>query len=436
MVGKGGGNRLWQKLMGSEVGRHILTVFSGTFVAQVFSFLILPFLAILYTPVEMGIRGVFLAVHATFAIAMNGGYELAIMLPEKDEETNRLLGLSLVLALVLSLFIASLMALLGSWFWKFIETPELIAWQYLLVLSLLFEGLNQPLRIYVNRFKHYKVLTYSKMAQPMVGGLCMLALGYLGWGFEGLVLGGVIGQLAAMLILVGDGFLILKKYPINWSPGALRGVAITYQDFPKKGMGSGWLNVLSSQLPMYILPATFGKEVTGHFHLAQKALMMPFAMVGKAVGDVFYEQASKAKARGQKSLERLTRQTFKYLGLGALIPAVLVMAFAPAVVNWFPDPEWHAAGGYMRWLMPWVYTTLLAIPLSFIMDVERRLGFQLLYQVASFVVRALALFLGAMYLSATGEVILYSLTCAFLSGYLVWEMLRMASGRGSSYVRW
>jgi len=79
---------LRQKIRKSEFGRHILTVFSGTLAAQIFSFLILPLLAYLFTPEDIGIRGVFLAVQASLAIALNGGYELAIMLPEKEEDAG------------------------------------------------------------------------------------------------------------------------------------------------------------------------------------------------------------------------------------------------------------------------------------------------------------------------------------------------------------
>ncbi|MCI4667872.1 MAG: oligosaccharide flippase family protein [Bacteroidia bacterium] len=428
MVEKNGKN-LWERLMASEAGGHILTVFSGTFVAQVFSFLILPFLAILYTPEDMGVRGVFLAVHATIAIALNGGYEVAIMLPEQDEKANELLLLSLFLTFAVSTISLGLAIIFGDWFWSLVNTPELLQWQYLLVMSLLFEGLNQPLRIYVNRFKHYRLLTASKMAQPMIGGIAMLGFGYMGWGFEGLILGGLIGQVSATILLVVDGLSVLNKYPFRYTLSSIKEVALTYQDFPKKGMGSAWLNVLATQLPMYILPATFGKEVAGHFHLAQKALMMPFAMVAKAVGDVFYEQASRAKAKSQEALKSLTHETFRYLAIGGLVPSVLIMLFAPAAISLFPDPDWHAAGEYIRWLMPWVYATLLAIPLSFIMDVERRLDFQLWYQMGSFLVKALALGIGAIYLNALGEIVLYSLSCTILSSYLVWEMLKMSKGR-------
>ncbi len=429
--------RKWQelrkKIRKSEFGRHILTVFSGTLAAQIFSFLILPLLAYLFTPEDIGIRGVFLAVQASLAIALNGGYELAIMLPEKEEDAGSLLGLCLLLNMAVSLLVLGILLLGGSAFWALIQTDELDSWQYLLLISLLLEGINQPLRIYANRHGHYARLTYSKMAQPIIGGIFMLLFGYLGWGFPGLLLGSVIGQVAAALVLIFDSLSYLRDHPQPFSLLQFGRMARLYQDFPKKGMGSAWLNVLSSQLPMFFLPAAYGKEVAGNFHLAQKALMMPFAMISKAVGDVFYEQASKARIKSQQALAKLTRQTFFYLALGGLLPAILIMALAPSLIAWGLDESWYETGTYIRWLMPWVYITLLAIPLSFIMDIQRKLGFQFRYQMGSFIIRGMALLIGVQYLDAKGEVILYSLCCTLLGAYLIWEMLRMAGVKAKNY---
>ena len=125
------------------------------------------------------------------------------------------------------------------------------------------------------------------------------------------------------------------------------------------------------------------------------------------------------------ALARITQITFRYLAVGGLIPSVLIMLLAPTVVDWLLDESWQEVGFYLRWLMPWVYVTLLAIPLSFVMDIERRLGFQFRYQLGSFLLRAGALYLGAVYLQAQGTIVLYSGICALLGGYLVWEMLRM-----------
>ncbi|MEO0896108.1 MAG: oligosaccharide flippase family protein [Bacteroidota bacterium] len=418
-----------QKIRESEFARHMLTVFSGTFAAQVFSIILLPFLAFYFDPVEFGLRGVFLAVQAAIAVALNGGYEMAIMLPKEEKDAQALLKLCLLLALGMSFLVCLFMILAGTFFWGLMNSSELIPWQYLLVGSLLMEGFNQPLRLYVNRMKQYRLLTFSKMAQPIIGGMAMLYLGWSGWGFEGLILGSVLGQASALLVLL----VAISGESLEWfNLNGLRKQAQSYRDFPEKGLGAAFLHVFSARLPMYLFPAFFGengKAVVGIFDMAQKALMMPFNMVSKAVGDVFYEQASRAKEKSQQALYRLTKQTFQYLALGGLLPSLLIVLFAPWVIPIFLKENWHATGPYIQWLMPWVYMSLMAIPLSFVMDVERRLGFQLGYQLVSFILRMAILFVGQYYLEPFPLIIAYSLLNAALAAYLSWMMLRMAGGQ-------
>jgi O-antigen/teichoic acid export membrane protein len=77
----------------SEFGRNVLTLMTGTTIAQSIPVAITPILTRLYTPEDFGLLAVFVALTAILGSIANGRYELAIMHPEKDEESINIAAL-------------------------------------------------------------------------------------------------------------------------------------------------------------------------------------------------------------------------------------------------------------------------------------------------------------------------------------------------------
>lgn len=408
---------------------QVLTLVSGTLLAQVFTLLILPILGTQYGSEAFGIQGIFIALVNTIVIAVNGGYEVAIMLPKQMRVAKMLLYLSCVLAIVISTVLWGIMTVLGPWAWKTLNSPELASWQWLLVLSILLEGLNQPIRVFLNRLKAYKALSISRMVQAFVAGTVMLSLGWLEAGFEGLLIGFVSGQAGCFLVLLIRYFGWKDQINFPWSFRAISAVAREYIDFPQKSVWATWLNSFSRQLPFFLLPAFFNQEVAGWFRMAHMALMTPFALLSRSVGEVFYEKAARALETGKQALSDLTQQTASYLAIMGLLPMILVMIAAPTAVVWFFDESWYQTGIYARWLMPWVYLMFIASPLSYLIDIRRKLGFLFRYNLALFLVRLSALVLGGYVykyiFQDTGTIILYSLFGGALVAFHIGFLLRI-----------
>ena len=68
----------------SEFNRNILTLMTGTTIAQAIPIAISPILTRIYTPEDFGIFAIFLAITLIIGSIANGRYELAIMIPKKD----------------------------------------------------------------------------------------------------------------------------------------------------------------------------------------------------------------------------------------------------------------------------------------------------------------------------------------------------------------
>ncbi len=68
----------------SEFSRNVLTLMTGTTIAQAIPIAISPILTRIYTPEDFGMLALFIAITAIFGSIANGRYELATMLPKKD----------------------------------------------------------------------------------------------------------------------------------------------------------------------------------------------------------------------------------------------------------------------------------------------------------------------------------------------------------------
>lgn len=403
--------------------RSVITLLSGSALAQGLNLLLLPLLADLYDTTAFGVQAVFMALVQTVAIAANGGYDQAIMLPEASAEAHALFRLSQGLALGVALLVSLGLVAADPWLWRLMEVEDLGGWQWLLPLSLWLESSMQPLRIMLNRLGAYRTLALSKLLRALVAGGLMLGLGWAEVGFAGLLIGWSAGLLTAWLALMVAYLLALHRHPVPRQ--ALRQVAWAYRDFPLKSVGSSFLNNFSRQLPFYLLPAFFGQTVNGYYFMAYRALMLPMSLVSGAIGEVFYRQAALRKAQGAAAVAALLRRTALQLaGLGAL-PLVLLMAIGPWLAVVALGPEWEPAGVYVRWLMPWVFLTFVASPLTSLTDIYRRLEAELTYNVLLLLARGGTLLLGGYWLGAQQTVIGYAVVGSLMMGGYLWFLFHL-----------
>ena len=81
----------------SEFSQNVLTLMTGTTIAQAIPIAISPILTRIYTPEDFGLYALFLAITSIFGSIANGRYELAIMLPKKDEDAINIFALGFII---------------------------------------------------------------------------------------------------------------------------------------------------------------------------------------------------------------------------------------------------------------------------------------------------------------------------------------------------
>jgi O-antigen/teichoic acid export membrane protein len=99
---------LVNKVLRSEFNRNALTLVSGTAIAQAILVLISPILTRLYSPADFGDLALFISITSIIGVIANGRYELAIMLPEKDEDAINVAAAGFLFNILISLLFSIL----------------------------------------------------------------------------------------------------------------------------------------------------------------------------------------------------------------------------------------------------------------------------------------------------------------------------------------
>ena len=80
----------------SQFARNVITLMMGTTVAQAIPVAISPILTRIYSPEEFGFFALFISISSIFGAIVNGRYEMAIMLPDKEEDAINIAALGLL----------------------------------------------------------------------------------------------------------------------------------------------------------------------------------------------------------------------------------------------------------------------------------------------------------------------------------------------------
>ncbi|MDX2282872.1 MAG: oligosaccharide flippase family protein [Bacteroidia bacterium] len=409
----------------SPFWRQAGALIGGNAAAHLISGLSVLLLPRLFADADFGRYGWFSASLAVLAVVVNGGYDLAVMLPADAAAARRLVLLSLRIAAAVAglTLLAALLHLspLGP-----VPGVPPGAWLLWLPLSLALEGAYQPLRVWANRQQAYGLLSASRLARALgTLGVSML-LGWAGAGAWGLAAGWTAGQAAGLLPLLRRLLPQLRGQPA----GAARAERRAFADFPRYAVAGSLLHTASRYLPVYLLLPAFGEALAGQFSQADRILSLPVTVIAMAIGQVFYEQAGRAAHAGTAELKTLVRRTLRRLALIGAACFVPVLLLGPWLFRMALGDAWADAGRYAQWLAPWMYLAFIASPLAYLVDVTRRLGEFLRFNAVFFLLRLAVLAWGARNGGADAAIAAFAAASAAGTALQLGYLLRLPARAG------
>ncbi|MCH1547304.1 MAG: oligosaccharide flippase family protein, partial [Flavobacteriaceae bacterium] len=247
----------------SDFAKNVITLITGTAIAQAIPIAISPILTRIYSPEDFGVFALYLSISSIIAIGATGRYELAINLPAKDEDAIQILWLSCILTLLVSFFTLTVILLFNNNISSLLQNDSIGVWLYFVPLTILFSGIYQSFNYWHNRKKKYAVLSKSRVVQTFNTSAVNLGIGAVAkGGVGGLVFGNLIGVFLSSFYMIYVFFKIdMPKVEIKKKQ--IKKLAKRYINFPKYDVMASFFNISANQLTNLFFNIFFGAITSG-----------------------------------------------------------------------------------------------------------------------------------------------------------------------------
>lgn len=393
----------------------VLKLVSGTIIAQMLGILASPILTRLYAPEAFGLLAIFTSITTLISVVACMRYELAIMLPESDEEAANLLAVSFFFALSVSLVTIPLLWFSRASLVALLNMPDLESYLWLIPPTIFISGAFLALNYWNSRTKHFGPLSIAKVSQALITVTTNLGLGISGITNGGaLIVASVGGQTVATMILGGKTI----KENLHWFTTSIRlskmkKSVFRYRKFPLIDSWSAILNAFSIQLPSLLLAIFFSPTIVGFYAFGYRLLNLPMSLIGQSIAQVFFQRASVSKTDG--TLAAVVQYTVQQLIHIAILPFLVLCIAAPELFDVLFGSRWIEAGLYVQILTPWLFFVFLGSPISTLINVIEIQEVNLLFNLTLIFSRLASLMIGGAL-----QNIIIALSLFSLSGTILW----------------
>jgi O-antigen/teichoic acid export membrane protein len=376
----------WLALRRHEFVRPVGVLVGGTALGQGIVALALPVVTRLYSPADFSVAATFVAVLSICGVAACLRFELAIPLPERDDDAANLLAIALA-----STLLATCAAGLGVVFLRdqavtWLRQPRLAPFMWLLPLGIALTGTYNALVAWSVRKKDFGAIARTRISQALgVAGIQIL-FGWLAWT--------PLGLLVAQVVNSGAGCLNLALRSIRTSSNQLRTISLhrmrslflAYRRFPGYSTIEALANAAGMQVPVILIAAAAAGPEAGYLALATTVTQAPLGMIGGAIAQVYLSRAPAEYRTG-------TLGSFTASMLGGLLktgvgPLILAGFVAPDVFVFVFGHSWRRSGDLVAWMTPWSVMQFLAVPISMALHVTQNQRAALVLQLSGLGIRA------------------------------------------------
>ncbi|KAA0889517.1 lipopolysaccharide biosynthesis protein [Pusillimonas sp. ANT_WB101] len=405
--------------------RNVLSVFTGSAVAQLIPVLGALIIARQYGPEEFGKFSAWLGVVVVASTMLTARLEISLVLERDGRFRNIAAFVVLITTFLLGLLGAGSVAI-----YYFLIENEYFNNIYLLGLlipcSILF-SLNQIWQSWAAADGRYRELNILRVTQAVCVVVPQIIAGELIASASSLAFAFGIGLLASQIVAVK--IMTLSIPPLRKWKKLTVGYWRRHKKFPIYSLPADTINALAIQLPVLIVASRFGAESAGFLALAIRVLGMPLSFLGKAVLDVFKRQASVAyRDRGECRSEYM--RTFFVLSGGSLIFVLSAYFLSEPAFGLAFGAEWLTAGTYSVLLLPMFAFRFVASPLSYIIYIVNKQQVDLFWQIALLLVTVVSLSYSS---SVHGAILLYSWGYSVL--YIVYLIISYIYSKGNQPLR-
>ncbi len=347
----------------SEFSRNVLTLMTGTTIAQAIPIAISPILTRIYTPEDFGVLALFVAITSIFGSIANGRYELAIMLPRKDEDAINILALGFIINVIISSVLLCIIFIFHTEIIDILGNKEISYWLYLMPVSVFLIGCFNLLNYFNNRKKQYKDLAKANVYKSIASAIVQLGLGFTKAGVLGLISGQFISQLVSNITLLSN----IKRLNLFRYIKKNRMVYLTkrYKNHPVYLLPTTLFDTFSLKVPVFGINYFLSIGTLGQYALMERILAIPSGLIGGSIGQVFYREFNMFILDNKyHEAKKLVVKVWKKLFFIGFIPVIIIMMYGNMIFGFVFGENWRVAGEIAQVMVVMYFVLFISSPTS------------------------------------------------------------------------
>lgn len=401
--------------------RDVLSLSGGTAFTQILLFLLMPFVANIFSPEDFATYSIFIVITSFFSVIGTSTFDQAIIVP-KEKRTSQILSILSIISMLSCCLILVLVGffafILPEEITNFIFKENILKLYFLGIGSIILCSLGQVLSYLLQREGKFLEISQFRFLQSLLIVLFQIILGYFyKSNYLGLVYGYFLG------VGLGGVFLIYRGREsvyelVNLRPKSLeiRSIFNDYIDFFRFQTLSSSITIVSGGLPLLMITHYLGAGIGGSYALAMKLLNAPIILIANSLGEVFRQRVS------FRLLEGRADEIFIKLAKFLVLLGVPMFTFAyfviPTVFSFFFNDQWSPSAEISRIFIPMFFMTFVVSPLSSVIVIARRQKIDLALRLLQIISVVLS-FSVAYYLFKTERSVFVAISGAMCLKYLV-----------------
>jgi O-antigen/teichoic acid export membrane protein len=317
----------------------------GTIIASIIPAFVQPVLTRIYTPEDIGLFNLYFYLVGIFTGLAGLRYELAVPLPEKKDDTDRVVIITLIVSAVVSVVLMLITILLRHKIAFYLNSPRMAIWILVVPPGVFFGGVYQAFNYWLIRHQAFKASALNRVSQKITDSALMVWLGYLKVG-AGQVIGEFTGRIAlaltAMIQATNKGFTF-KSY----HKPRIKELAKQYKDFPLYNSLPALADAIGMYIPGIFISSFFGEAETGFYGISRFVLSIPLVIISRNIAQVLFERFA-AKKNKSLPVYHEVKKLFFYLTAATIPFVIILIIIAPGLFAIVFGEKFRISGEYTQ----------------------------------------------------------------------------------------
>jgi len=404
-------------LPASNFYKNISILTLGNVLSNLITAIALIILARIYTPEDFGVASVYVSIISIAIVISSLRLNMAIPLPNSEEDAKQLLILSFIFSLLISIFVSIFIFIFPDQFLVLINQPDLSEFLWLIPLGIFLGSIYNVLQFWATRKKRFKDISITNITRSTFGSLIQVIVGLFILGPFGLILGhfayAFFGSFRLAIPLFSKDNFFNTTYSFKNTTRVLK----DYKKFPIFSFPESLFNTSSQYIPLIII-ASFIKIEAGFLFIAIRLMSLPVTLIGKSISQVYLSEAKTKIHNGE--IYNFTISLIKKIAVFAVPLFLIIAAISPFIFGTILGDQWSRVGIIIAMIAPWHLLQIIVSPISTVLHVTNNQQIALNIQIIGFVLRVGAIVLGMMYFSEYLTEILALSSAFFYLFYLIY----------------